>query len=112
MLDDFAAEFMPEHDVACRVHEVGDTGAPGDRRQRIGMMERVQVGPADAARQRPDQHLASRRSRVGDVVEYQRAAAPDHCLHDRSRFLGSTARLHSPRKRPTTAVDGAPGDGG
>ena len=57
VIDHLAAELVAEHDVAGEIHRL----AAGMLRQldhAVGVLARMQVGAADAAGQRLDQHLA------------------------------------------------------
>src|SRR5206468_12744479 len=60
VIDDLAAEFVAKHDVAGEIHRL----APGLSRHlhhAVGVLARVQIGAADAAGERLDQHLAGAR---------------------------------------------------
>jgi hypothetical protein len=63
VIDDLGAELVAHHDVAREVHDARIAGAAGRRHEHVGVLERVQVGSTDPARERPHEHLA--RPRLG-----------------------------------------------
>ena len=57
VVEDLAAEFVAEHDVAGKIHRLAAGKMPGQFDHAMGVLAGVQVGTADAAGQRLDQHL-------------------------------------------------------
>ena len=79
-----AAEFMAEHDVAGKVHRLaaGEVFCQFDHAVRV--LARVQVGAADAAGQRFDQHHAGPRFGLGHLVDDNFSVAENGSAHEKS----------------------------
>jgi hypothetical protein len=77
VLDDLGAELVPHHHVAGQVHREHAARAPGGGHELLGVLEGVEVGAADAAGERLDQHLARARLGGGQVGHHE-APAPHH----------------------------------
>ena len=69
VIEDFAAEFMAEHDVAGEVHRFAAGKCRANLDHAVGVLARVQVGAADAAGQRLDQHLPDAGHGLGQLVD-------------------------------------------
>ncbi len=78
---------MAEHDVAGEVHRLAAGKMSCKFDHAMGVLAGVQVGAADAAGQRLDQHLARRRRRLGQRVDDDLAVPEDGSAH-RLPFAG------------------------
>ena len=83
VIEDLAAEFVAEHDVAGEVHRLAAGKMPGQFDHAVGVLARVQVGAADAAGQRLDQHLPRARLRLGHRIDDDLAVPENGCAHRR-----------------------------
>jgi hypothetical protein len=82
MVEDLGAELVAEDGVGGGIEAVvRASGAAREVDHVLHVVQRVQVGPADAAGQRPDQHLAVRRLQLGDLVADQLPVAPHYGSH-------------------------------
>ena len=79
VIEHLAAEFVAEHDIAGEVHRLAAGKMPCHFDHAMGMLARVQVGAADAAGQRPDQHLPRGRLRLGHGVDDDLAVPENGC---------------------------------
>ena len=89
MIDDLAAELMAEHDVAAEVHRLaaGKPFAHLDHAMRV--LLRMQVGAADAAGERLDQHLPRARRRFRQFAHDDLAVPENRSTHQRvSLYFG------------------------
>ncbi len=68
-LEHLCSELVAHDVVEGRVEAQRRFHLPGDRDQLVGVMERVQIGPADPARLHRDHDVARTGDRVGDVVD-------------------------------------------
>jgi len=59
VLDNLAAELVPEYDLLVGAHRAVVAGLRRDLGQLIGVMPGMEVGPADAAAQDLDEDLAA-----------------------------------------------------
>ena len=75
VIDDLAAEFVAEHHIAGEVHRLAAGKMPGKFDHAMGVLARMQVGAANAAGQRLDQHLPCARLRIGQGVDDDLAVA-------------------------------------
>lgn len=79
--EDFDAELVPHDDVTGEVH-VEDARAGFGGGDELGReLEGVEVGSADAAGERFDEHLTGPGLGIGDLVDEELSVAHDHCLH-------------------------------
>ena len=99
MLDDLGAELVAHDDVAAQVHDERVAGPARGRDELLGELQRVQVGAADAAGQRADEHLARAGLGRRDVGDHQLAVAHDGRAH-RLHHLGSWASSSMSALRP------------
>src|SRR4051812_15638035 len=67
-VDDLAAELVAEHDVAGEIHRLA-AGLSRHLHHAVGVLARVQIGAADAAGERLDQHLAGAGLWLGHPVD-------------------------------------------
>ena len=117
-----AAELVAEHDVAGKIHRLAAGKMFCQFDHAVGMLARVQIGAADAAGQRLDQHLPCARLRLGHGVDDDLAVPENRSAHrrppcfcssshsdDGERNSHGTARW--PRRRARNACDQALGDG-
>jgi hypothetical protein len=81
VLHDLGAELVAHDDVAAEVHHAHVAGPPGRLDEPVGVLQRVQVGAADPARQRAHQHLARARRRRRHVGDDEPALAHDGGAH-------------------------------
>src|SRR6185437_11027572 len=102
IVKNLAAEFVAEHHVAIDAHRVLDTGLLVDARDRLGELQRVQVGAADAAGAGAHQNLTRTGREIGDLVAHDPSAAPDGCSHGivlPEAAITDRCRLRSKRSR-------------
>ena len=100
VLDDLGAELVAHDDVAGQVHDAGVARPPRGRDELVGKPQRVQVGAADPAGQRANQHLAGARLGRRDVGDHELAVAHDgrpHGLHHVPSSASSAMSALRPR---------------
>ncbi|MGY2804582.1 hypothetical protein ACVIHF_001312 [Bradyrhizobium sp. USDA 4506] len=85
VVEDLAAELMAEHDVARQIHRRATGQELAQLHHAVGMLACVQIGTADAAGERFDQHLAGAGLRLGHPVDDHLAVPEDRCAHIPSR---------------------------
>ena len=83
VIEHLAAEFVAEHDIAGEVHRLAAGEMPCHFDHAMGVLARVQVGAADAAGQRLDQHLSRGRLRLGHGVDDDLAVPENGCAQSR-----------------------------
>ena len=96
--DDLAAEFVAHDDIEGRVHaHLGDRlrrrvlrQLLAQRLHRRTVLQHVEVGPADAARQRAHEDLTRAGNRVGDVTYVERPVAHGGGSHGLRRYWRAT----------------------
>lgn len=84
VIQDLTAELVAEHDVAGEVHRLAAGKEFRQLHHAVGMLARVQIGTADAAGERFDQHLPGARLRLRQGVDDDLAVPEDGCAHDSS----------------------------
>jgi hypothetical protein len=72
---------VAEHDIAGKVHRLAAGEKPAHLDHAVGVLARVQVGAADAAGERLDQHLSRARLRLGQRVDDDLAVPENSCSH-------------------------------
>ena len=81
VIDDLAAELMAEHDIARRVHRLAAGDACSDCGETMRVLARMQIGAADAAGERFDQHLLRTGHRLGHGIDDNLALPEDRSAH-------------------------------
>jgi hypothetical protein len=106
---------MAEHDVAGKIHRLAGRKMLGQFDHAVGMPACVQVGAADAAGQRLDQHLPRRRLRLGQVIDDDLAIpenrGPHQTLSHRIGYgtsIAWTPAGNEPATRAQALGDGSP----
>jgi hypothetical protein len=74
---------MAEHDVAGEVHRLPSGKMSCELDHAMGVLARVQIRTADAAGQRPHQHLSRARLRLGHLIDDDLAIPENRCAHRR-----------------------------
>ena len=88
MVEDLRAELVPHDDVPRKVHHRGRAGFARSLDHLLTVLERVEIGSADAAGQRPHQDFAGLGFGLGHRVHDDLGVAHDCCSH-----LGPLLRL-------------------
>ena len=83
VVEHLAAEFVAEHDVAGKVHRLAAGEMLRQFDHAVRVLARVQVGAADAAGQRLDQHLPGRRLRLRQRIDDDLAVPENGSAHRR-----------------------------
>src|SRR5204863_56631 len=77
IVQNFAAELVPEHDIAAEVHRFTAWEMAGQFDHAVSVFARVQVGTANAAGQGLDQHLSRGRLWLRQIT-YDDLAVPEN----------------------------------
>jgi hypothetical protein len=81
MIENFAAELVPEHHIARQIHRLATWKMPGQLDHPVGVLARMEVGTADAAGERLDQHLTVTGPGFGDLIDHDLTAPENGCAH-------------------------------
>jgi hypothetical protein len=81
IVEHLAAKLMAEHDVAGKVHRLAAGKVFCQFHHAVGVLARVQVGAADAAGQRFDQHHAGPRLGFRHLIDDDLAVPENGCAH-------------------------------
>ena len=84
IVEHLAAEFMAEHDVARKIHRLAAGKMLCQFHHAVRVLARVQVGAADAAGQRLDQHHARARLGLRQLIDDDFPVAENGSAHESS----------------------------